>query len=286
MFRSILVGVMRVRWLTIAVTLACFVASLLALPYVPRQFFPASDRPELVVDLTLPQNASIFASDAVAGKLDAMLKDDPDVASWSTYVGRGAIRFYLPLDVKLANDFFSQIVVIAKDVAARDRLHAKLEKALAEQLPSARRARFAARARAARRLAGAIPRQRAGRRAEVRAIALKLGQTMGENPNLRLVNFDWMEPSREVRVRIDQDQARPRGLEFADPCRNAERRHDGNADHPGSRRHLSRQCRAARERRAARLALDAALAATAAAQRAHRAAEPDRDLRFRSGISR
>ena len=66
-----------------------------------------------------------------------MLKDDPDVASWSTYVGRGAIRFYLPLNVKLPNDFFSQVVVVAKDVAARDRLHAKLEKALAEQLPSA-----------------------------------------------------------------------------------------------------------------------------------------------------
>ena len=103
---------------------------------MPRQFFPASDRPELVVDLTLPQNASIFASDKVAAKLDAMLKDNPDVASWSTYVGRGAIRFYLPLNVQLANDFFAQAVVIAKDVAARDRLHATLEKKLAEDLPS------------------------------------------------------------------------------------------------------------------------------------------------------
>lgn len=81
-FRSILLGAMRMRWLTIAVTLACFVASILAMPYVPRQFFPASDRPELVVDLTLPQNASIFASDEAAAKLDAMLKGDPDVASW------------------------------------------------------------------------------------------------------------------------------------------------------------------------------------------------------------
>ena len=85
----------------------------------------------------MPQNASIYASEAASAKLDAMLKDDPDVASWSTYVGRGAIRFYLPLDVKLANDFFSQAVVIAKDVPARERLHAKLEKALAEQLPNA-----------------------------------------------------------------------------------------------------------------------------------------------------
>ena len=210
-FRSILVGVMRVRWLTIAVTLGCFVLSLLALPYVPRQFFPASDRPELVVDLTLPQNASIFASDTVAGKVDAMLKSDPDVASWSTYVGRGAIRFYLPLDVQLANDFFSQVVIIAKDVKARDRLHAKLEKELAEQLPSV--------------VARVSPlelgppvgwpvqyRVSGPDISQVRAIALKLGQIMGEDGSLRRVNFDWIEPSREVRIKIDQDQARLVGL--------------------------------------------------------------------------
>ena len=210
-FRSLLIGAMRLRWITIAAALACFAASILALPHVPRQFFPASDRPELVVDLTLPQNASIYASETASAKLDAMLAKDPDVASWSTYVGRGAIRFYLPLDVKLANDFFSQAVVIAKDVAARDRLHAKLEKALAEQLPNA-----VTRVSPLElgppvgwpvqyRVSGPDP-------WEVRAIALKLGQTMGENSNLRLVNFDWMEPAREVRVRIDQDQARLLGL--------------------------------------------------------------------------
>jgi multidrug efflux pump len=210
-FRSILVGAMRLRWITIAVTLACFAASILALPYVPRQFFPASDRPELVVDLTLPQNASIYASETASAKLDAMLAKDPDVASWSTYVGRGAIRFYLPLDVKLANDFFSQVVVIAKNVAARDRLHLKLEKALADELPNA-----VTRVSPLElgppvgwpvqyRVSGPDP-------SEVRAIALKLGQAMGENSNLRLVNFDWMEPAREVRVRIDQDQARLLGL--------------------------------------------------------------------------
>jgi multidrug efflux pump subunit AcrB len=135
-FRALLLTAMRRRWMTIAVTLACFVASLLALLLVPRQFFPASDRPELVLDLTLPQNASIFASDTAATKLDAMLKDDPDVASWSTYVGRGAIRFYLPLNVQLSNDFFAQAVVIAKDVAARKRLQERLEKKLAEDFPS------------------------------------------------------------------------------------------------------------------------------------------------------
>ena len=210
-FRTILVGAMRMRWLTIALTLACFTASLLALPYVPRQFFPASDRPELVVDLTLPQNASIYASDQAAAKLDAILKDDPDVASWSTYVGRGAIRFYLPLNVQLANDFFSQAVVVAKNVAARERLHARLEKTLAEQLPSV--------------VARVSPlelgppvgwpvqyRVSGPDLAEVRTIALRLGQVMGTDANVRLVNFDWMEPARKVRIQIDQDQARLLGL--------------------------------------------------------------------------
>jgi multidrug efflux pump subunit AcrB len=210
-FRKLLLTAMRWRWTTIAITVSCFVASLLVLPLVPRQFFPASDRPELVVDLTLPQNASIFASDRAATKLDSILKGNPDVASWSTYIGRGAIRFYLPLNVQLNNDFFSQAVVIAKDVAARKRLQATLEKKLAEELPDA--------------VSRVSPlelgppvgwpvqyRVSGPDLSEVRAISLQLGQILGSDHNLRGVNFDWMEPARKVRVVIDQDQARLLGL--------------------------------------------------------------------------
>ncbi|SFK01411.1 Multidrug efflux pump subunit AcrB [Methylocapsa palsarum] len=210
-FRAILVGAMRARWLTIAATLACFVAALMALPYVPRQFFPASDRPELVVDLSLPQNVSIFASDTAAAKLDAILTGDPDVERWSTYVGRGAIRFYLPLDVQLANDFIAQAVVVAKDVPARERLKAKLEHELAEQLPSV--------------VARVSPlelgppvgwpvqyRVSGPDIAQVRANALRLAEILGANSKVKEVNFDWIEPSRMVRINIDQDQARLLGL--------------------------------------------------------------------------
>ncbi len=94
-----------------------FVASVFAIRLIPNQFFPSSDRPELLVDMTLPQNASIFASETVARRLDDVLKGDPDVARWSTKVGRGAIRFYLPLNVQLPNNFFSQAVVVAKERA-------------------------------------------------------------------------------------------------------------------------------------------------------------------------
>ena len=154
------IGAMRKRWLTIGLTLVFLPFLFSRCPIVPRQFFPASDRPELVVDLTLPQNASIFASDTGCAKLDAILKDNPDVESWSLYVGRGAIRFYLPLNVQLANDFFSQAVVVAKDVAARERLHAMLERSSRSNC----RAWWLAYRRwnrAARRLASAIQSQRA-----------------------------------------------------------------------------------------------------------------------------
>lgn len=210
-FRAALTGAMRMRWLTIALTLACFALSLFGLRYVPRQFFPASDRPELVVDLTLPQNASIFASQTVAEKLDAILKSDPGVASWSTYAGRGAIRFYLPLNVQLANDFFTQAVVIAKDVPSREQLRARLEKKLAEEIPSA--------------VTRISPlelgppvgwplqyRVSGPDLAQVRSIGLQLAQALGKDINFRQVNFDWMEPARKLRIEINQDQARLLGL--------------------------------------------------------------------------
>ena len=210
-FRGILVAAMRMRWITILVTLGCFVIAALAVPSVPRQFFPSSDRPELLVDLRLPQNASIYASSDASAKIDAFLKDDPDVERWSTNVGRGAIRFYLPLSVELPNSFFSQFVVIAKDIAARERLRAKLEHLLQEDFPDA--------------VTRTVPlelgppvgwpvqyRVSGPDLNQVRDIALRLAQVVAADSRTRRINFDWMEPAREVRIRVDQDQARLLGL--------------------------------------------------------------------------
>ena len=129
-------GAIRMKWLTIGADAgAPSSVALFLLRFVPQQFFPASDRPELTVDLTLRQNASIYAAEAQAKRLEAVLKADPDVDHFSTYVGRGAIRFILTLNVQLANPFFAQFVVVAKDLEARERLQLKLEKVLAEQFP-------------------------------------------------------------------------------------------------------------------------------------------------------
>ncbi len=213
-YRSFLTGALRVKWLTLAVTVGMFAASILALPLISRQFFPSSDRPELLVDLTMPQNASIFASDTTVRRFDDMLRNDPDVERWSTYVGRGAIRFYLPLNVQLPNSFFSQAVIVAKDVAARERLRKKLERALAEDFPN---------------LISRVSPLELGPPvgwpvqyrvsgpdiAQVREIALNLARTVATNPQAAHINFDWFEPARQVRIRIDQNEARLLGLSTA-----------------------------------------------------------------------
>jgi multidrug efflux pump subunit AcrB len=211
LYRSALIGAMRARWLTILVTVGLFAAALVGTRLVPQQFFPSSDRPELVVDLTLPHNASIYASEAVAERFDHVLRGDQDVDHWSTYVGRGAIRFYLPLDVQLPNDFFAQAVIVARDVAARERLQKRLEQVLAEDFPG---------------VVSRISPLELGPPVgwpvqyrvsgpdmdQVREIALRLAQVVASDPNARRINFDWNEPARQVRVRIDQDEARRLGL--------------------------------------------------------------------------
>ena len=210
-FRGMLIAAMRMRWLTILLTLACFGVALLALPSVPRQFFPSSDRPELLVDLRLPQNASIYASSDAAAKIEAALKNDPDVERWSTNIGRGAIRFYLPLSVELANPFFSQFVVIAKDVGARERLREKLERMLQEEFPNA--ITRIAPLELGPPVGWPLQYRVSGPDLnKVREIALQLAQTVAADGRTRRINFDWMEPARQVRVRIDQDQARLLGL--------------------------------------------------------------------------
>ena len=210
-YRQFLRLAVKAKWVTIALTLALFVGSVFAIRLIPNQFFPASDRSELLVDLRLPQNASIYASESVAERFDAALKGDNDVARWSTYVGRGAIRFYLPLDVQLPNDFFAQAVIVAKDVAARERLRLKLEKLLANDFPS---------------VVGRIYPLELGPPVgwpiqyrvsgpdigQIRETAFKLAQAVAGNSLTEKVNFDWIEPVREIRISINQDEARRLGL--------------------------------------------------------------------------
>jgi multidrug efflux pump subunit AcrB len=214
LYSSFVQGAIRMKWLTIGLTLAAFGVAIFLSSYVPRQFFPSSDRPELTVDLTLRQNSSIFATEQQVIRLEGILKADPDVDHFSSYVGRGAIRFILTLDVQLANPFFGQFVVVAKDLQARERLQVKLEKVLTEQFPEV--------------VARVSPlelgppvgwplqyRVSGPDKDEVRRIAQELAQVVGSDGRARHVHFDWMEPARQLRVKINQDQARQLGISSA-----------------------------------------------------------------------
>lgn len=214
-YQGFLTLAMRARWVTIAVTIAVFVVSLMALGQVPRQFFPSSDRPELLVDLQLPQNASIHATERLVNRFEEFLRNDPNFAPeierWSTYIGQGAIRFYLPLNVQLANPFFAQAVIVSKDIDARERLQPRLERLLLEEFPE-----VVGRVSPLElgppvgwpvqyRVVGPDPTQ-------LRDIALKLGDIVANHSGTLRVNFDWMEPERELRIRINQDKVQQLGL--------------------------------------------------------------------------
>jgi multidrug efflux pump len=210
-FRAILGQAMRWRWFTIASTIALFGLSIYGLLLIPQQFFPPSDRPELVVDLKLPEGSSVYATDLATAQLDELLRGDEDVERWTTYSGRGAMRFYLSFNVQLTNDFFGQVVIVTKSFDARERLRTRLEAALNDRLPGAVVRIYPLSIG----LPGDWPLQYrvSGPDLEkVRHIAYRVAQAVSTNPYVRNTNFDWIEPARTIRVNVDQDQARALGL--------------------------------------------------------------------------
>ena len=213
-YRGFLGLAIRGRWVTFAVTLAAFALSVAGLGLVPRQFFPPSDRTELLVDLSLPQNASIHATEDVTERLEHHLVGDPDIDHFSSYVGRGAPRFYLPLNVQLPNPFFGQVVIVSKDIEARQRLQPRLEQLLADEFPS---------------VVGRVYPLELGPPVgwplqyrvmgpdleKLRDIAMRVAQVIATAPDARRINFQWMEPQRQLRVKVDQDETRRLGLSSA-----------------------------------------------------------------------
>ncbi|MDD2053566.1 efflux RND transporter permease subunit [Pseudomonas putida] len=214
-FNSGLLWSMRNRWLCIGITLLIFVLSVFCMRFVQNQFFPSSDRPEVLVDLNLPQNASIEETRRAVDRLEATLKDDPDIEHWSTYIGEGAIRFYLPLDQQLQNPYYAQLVIVSKGLEQRAGLIERLNKRLREDFvgigsfvqtlemgpPVGRPLQY--------RISGPDIDQ-------VRKHALALAKVLDENPNVGETIYDWNEPGKVLRIDIAQDKARQLGLSSED----------------------------------------------------------------------
>ncbi|CAN5469706.1 triclosan efflux RND transporter permease subunit TriC [soil metagenome] len=202
---------MQHRWLTIAASLIAFGISAYGMGFVQQQFFPASNRTELLVTMTLPKNASIAATQAETQQLEKTLAGDPDIAHFSSYVGGGAIRFYLPLDVQLDNDFMAETVIVAKDLEARDRVQAKLETLFAKDFPDVT-------ARISRLELGPPVgwpvqyRISAPTTDEARRYAEQLAVILRASNLVRNVNYDWAEKSKELRIVVNEDRVRQAGL--------------------------------------------------------------------------
>ena len=210
-FRAALIFCMRARWLVIAVTIGLFVVSLYGYGFIQQQFFPASDRPELVVDLTLPQDASIYATEHEVDRFEALLKGDQNIERYSFYIGQGAVRFYLPLNVQLANDYFAEAIIVTKGIEEREVVRARLQKALDSEFSNLN-SRISA-LELGPPVGWPLQYRVSGQTPEgTRDAAFLVAQTMGQNPNTRLINFDWNEPMKSLRVQVDQDRVRQLGV--------------------------------------------------------------------------
>ncbi len=125
-FRRVVAWCVRWRWLVILAAVLAFAASVVGFMRVPQQFFPSSDRREVMIDLRLPEGSSFAATDAAVRRVDTILHDDPGVASWASYVGTGTPRFFLAFSPELDQPNYAQFVVNTKSVAAREALLQKL----------------------------------------------------------------------------------------------------------------------------------------------------------------
>jgi multidrug efflux pump len=208
----------RRRKTVIVLTIALFALSIFMFRFVPQQFFPASGRLELMVDLKLAEGASLTSTAEQVKRLEAMIKDHAGVDNYVAYVGTGSPRFYLPLDQQLPAASFAQLVVLAKTIEDREALRTWLIQTLDEQFPMLRPR--------VTRLENGPPvgypvqfRVTGEHIDEVRALARKVAAKVRENPHVVNVHLDWEEPSKVVYLNVDQDRARALGVTTADLSR-------------------------------------------------------------------
>ena len=210
-FRATVNWCVQHRWITIGLTIGTLVLGLVGMGRVQQQFFPDSTRLEVLVDLWLPEGSSFEANEAAAKRVETRVMKLDGVASVTTWIGSGAERFVLTLDQIFPQSNASQLIVLAKDIAGREKIRKALPEILATEFPELR-----ARAKLLPsgppvpypvqfRVVGADP-------AKVRAVADEVKAIMRNNPNMRNVNDNWNESVKELRLDVDQDKARALGV--------------------------------------------------------------------------
>jgi multidrug efflux pump len=211
-FRAVVEWCVTHRWSTITFSVVAFAVAIVAFGLVQKQFFPSSNRPEMIVSLRLPEDASFASTAAAAERVEKLLRDDKDVAQFTTYIGQSTPRFYLPINQdEFSTPNYAEIVAVAKDSDARHRATERLRERFAQDFPGVRGrveplpngppvgypVQF--------RVSGEDPRVLA-------RIAGEVEEVIKANPSTRDVNLNWFERRRALKLAIDQDKARALGL--------------------------------------------------------------------------
>lgn len=210
-FRKLLHWALGHRITVIGITLAMLGLSMFMLRFVSQEFFPASVRPELLVELNMPEGSSIKTTDAAARKLTNLIKDDKELDHVSTYVGESAPRFVLVIDPVQPRDNYAQLVVVAKSVEDRKKLEKRISELAAEHLPEAIV------------YSRSIPlgppapypvmiRVSGNSDAQVKEYAQKVRKVMAANPYVNMTRLDWLEQANAVKLKVDNDKLLQMGL--------------------------------------------------------------------------
>ena len=212
LLRSMIQWCVNHRVKVVLATVGIFALSIVAFGHVQQQFFPLSERPELFLQLRLPEGTAFRVTERSVKTAEALLKDDKDISTYTAYVGQGSPRFWLGLNPQLPDESFAEIVIVAKDVKARERIKARLEKAVENG------ALTEARVRVDRfnfgppvgfpvqfRVIGPDTKT-------VRDIAYRVRDVVRQNPSVKDPQLDWNEQSPYLKLVVDQDRARALGL--------------------------------------------------------------------------
>ena len=215
-FRRLVAWSVGHKFLVAGAVIGAFLLAVFGMGAVKQQFFPGSDRPELLAEVQMPEGTSIEATDAVTQRVEAWLRQQPEAKIVTAYIGGGAPRFFIAYNPELPDPSFAKIIVLTQDAEARDRLKLRLRERIAEGLAPE------ARLRVAQLVFGPyqhfpIAFRVMGPDANVlRGIADKVARVMRENPNTRDVNQDWGERVPTMHVVLDQQRLQLIGLTPAD----------------------------------------------------------------------
>lgn len=211
-FRSLLGSVIQHKWIVTAVVIGTFVVSILGMAIVKKQFFPTSDRPEVLVEVQMPDGTSIAQTSAAAAKVETWLEKQKEAKIVTAYIGQGAPRFYLAMSPELPDPSFAKIVVRTDNQEEREVLKLRLRQALADGLAPEARVRVTQLVfgpyspyPVAFRIAGQDPEK-------LRKIAHEVRHVMDESPMMRTVNADWGDRVPALHFTLNQDRLQAVGL--------------------------------------------------------------------------